>query len=109
MVSSLTDHSFGCDPVLVITVASALGRLQGYCELTASTNPRVRRRPEEFSNRITPLALELEAHLEKLCNAIGLPPMLCVFMVLGVCVGLLGIVRTVNDTSLTTAMVLGTR
>ena len=68
-----------------------------------------KRRPEDFPNRITPLALELEAHLEKLCNAIGLPPMLCVFMVLGVCAGLLGIVRTVNHTNLTTAMVLGTR
>jgi hypothetical protein len=67
------------------------------------------RRPEDVPNRITPLALELEAHLIKLCNAIGLPPMLCVFMVLGVCVGLLGIVRIVNHTVLTTAMVLGTR
>ena len=28
-------------PVLVSAVASALGRLQGYCELTASTNPRI--------------------------------------------------------------------
>jgi hypothetical protein len=54
-------------------------------------------------------ARRLEAHLVKLCNAIGLPPMLCVFMVLGVCVGLLGIVRIVNHTVLTTAMVLGTR
>jgi len=34
--------------------------------------------------------------LEKVCNAIGLPPVLCVFLVLGVLVGLLGIARTID-------------
>jgi hypothetical protein len=39
-------------------------------------------------------ARKQEADLEKLCNAVGLPPVLCVFVVLGICIGLLGIVRT---------------
>ena len=39
-----------------------------------------------------------EAYLEKVCNAIGLPPVLCVFLVLGVFIGLLGIARTINGT-----------
>jgi hypothetical protein len=71
--------------------------------------PTSRRSPEEFPDEISPLTSELEAHLEKLCNVIDLPPMLCVFMVLGVCVGLAGIVRTVSHTSLTTAIAVGTR
>jgi len=36
--------------------------------------------------------------LEKVCNAIGLPPVLCVFLVLGVLVGLVGIARTIDGT-----------
>lgn len=32
-----------------------------------------------------------------LSNAIGLPPILCVFLVLAVCIGLLGIARTMID------------
>jgi len=34
--------------------------------------------------------------LQKLCDAIGLPPVLCAFMVLSVCIGLLGIARSVQ-------------
>jgi len=34
--------------------------------------------------------------LQKLCDAIGLPPALCVFMVLRVCIGLLGIARSIQ-------------
>ena len=34
--------------------------------------------------------------LQKLCDAIGLPPVLCVFMVLSVCIGLLGIARSIQ-------------
>jgi hypothetical protein len=38
----------------------------------------------EHARQLTSLAQKQEAPLEKLCNAIGLPPMLCVFVVLGV-------------------------
>ena len=34
--------------------------------------------------------------LQKLCDAIGLPPVLCAFMVLSVCIGLLGIARSIQ-------------
>jgi hypothetical protein len=54
----------------------------------------------EHARQLTSLAQKQKARLEKLCNAIGLPPMLCVFVVLGVCIGLLGIVRTMNYTGL---------
>jgi hypothetical protein len=37
--------------------------------------------------------------LEKICNAIGLPPVLCVFLALGLFIGLLGIARTINGTA----------
>ena len=43
------------------------------------------------------IAQKPEVHLEKLCNAIGLPPILCVFLALGVFIGLLGIARTMID------------
>ena len=45
--------------------------------------------------------------LEKLCNAVGLPPVLCVFVVLGVCIGLLGIARSMNDMGMRTHGSLG--
>ena len=38
-----------------------------------------------------------EASMGKLCNAVGLPPVLCVFVVVGVCIGLLGIARSMKD------------
>ena len=53
---------------------------------------------------------EQEAHLEKLCYAIGLPPILCVFVVLGVCIGSLGIARTMIDAGpMTVGPALATR
>ena len=85
-------RSAGCYSSLISVGNSALGYLQRrYVAVTPPTRATSAGRPD----------------LEKLCNAVGLPPVLCVFLVLGVCIGLLGIARSMNDMGMRTHGSLG--